>query len=66
MKVKKTLLSVFMALALLVAGGTVALADGVPAGGASCVAHCAVAMGGQHVAACAQTMDRGVSACARK
>ena len=66
MKVKKPLLSVFMALALLVAGGTAALADGVPAGGASCVAHCAVAMGGQHVAACAQTMDRGVSACARK
>ena len=29
-----------------------------------CVAHCATAMGGQHVAACAQTSNKGVSACA--
>lgn len=63
---KKTLLSMSMALVLLMAGGTAALADGVPAPDASCVAHCAVAMGGQHVAECAQTMDQGVSACARE
>jgi len=32
---------------------------------ASCVAHCATTMGGRHVANCAQTMDQGVSLCAR-
>lgn len=31
---------------------------------ASHVARCATGMGGQHVAQCAQMMDRGVSACA--
>ncbi len=32
---------------------------------ASHVAWCATQMGGQHVATCAQTMDRGVSSCAQ-
>jgi hypothetical protein len=30
-----------------------------------CVAHCATKMGGQHVANCAQMMDKGVSMCAK-
>lgn len=64
-KVKKTFLSMFMALVLLMAGGTAAIADGAPAAGASCLAHCAVTMGGQHVAESAQTMEQGVSTCAQ-
>ncbi|MBM3705102.1 MAG: hypothetical protein FJW66_01115 [Actinobacteria bacterium] len=32
---------------------------------ASHVANCATAMGGQHVAFCAQTMEKGVSECAQ-
>ncbi len=65
MRVRTTLLSASMALILLVAGGSVALADGGPAANASCVAQCAVAIGGQHVTGCAQTMGQGASTCAR-
>ena len=32
---------------------------------ASCIAFCATTEGGQHVANCAQTMGKGVSACAK-
>ena len=36
-------------------------APGDTPGSASCVAHCATTMGGQHVANCAQTSENGVS-----
>jgi hypothetical protein len=35
-----------------------------PNDSAAHVALCATSMGGQHVASCAQNMDRGVSTCA--
>ncbi len=58
----------FLTVVLLVVALTVALAVPVaaaPGENASHVAFCAVTMGGQHVAECAKTMDRGVSTCAR-
>ncbi len=36
-----------------------------PSENASHVAKCATGMGGQEVAACAQAMEKGVSACAK-
>ncbi|MBI2861149.1 MAG: hypothetical protein HYX91_06545 [Chloroflexi bacterium] len=36
-----------------------------PDASASQVAKCAVNMGGEHVAQCAQTMEQGVSSCAK-
>jgi hypothetical protein len=47
----------FIALAVPVAAA--------PNENASHIASCAVTMGGQHVAHCAQRMDRGVSTCAQ-
>ena len=57
-----------------VVAGLIALATAVfwvvpvsaaPNENASHVAQCATQMGGQHVAGCAQTMDMGVSTCAK-
>ncbi len=44
---------------------TAAPAAAAPAPRASHVAQCAVEHGGQHVAECAQTMERGISECAQ-
>ena len=58
-KGKRTLVAAVASLVLLIGGAMQVSAAEVP-----CVARCATTMGGQHVAACAQTMDKGVSACA--
>jgi hypothetical protein len=57
-KVKKGLAAAIVSLTLLVGGAMSASAAEIP-----CVAACAKAMGGQHVAACAQTMAKGASTC---
>lgn len=53
---KKTVVSVFIVLAVLSFGSS--------AFAANMVSRMATEKGGQHVAQCAQMMDKGVSACA--
>lgn len=57
---RKLLGGLLVSLTLLIGGAVPVLAAETPH-----VAKCAVEMGGQHVGQCAQTMDKGVSACAR-
>lgn len=60
-RVKRMLGAVAASLMLLAGGAISASAAETPH-----VAKCAVEMGGQHVARCAQAMDKGVSACAQE
>ncbi len=59
-KGRKLLGAMVLSLTLLVGGAVPVLAAETPH-----VAKCAVEMGGRHVEQCAQTMDKGVSACAQ-
>lgn len=59
-KGRRLLGAMAVSLTLLIAGAVPALAAETPR-----VAACAVEMGGQHVAQCAQMKDQGVSACAQ-
>ena len=60
---KRIIALVALLMALIIASATPVIA--APNENASHVAQCATQMGGQHVADCAQTMDRGVSECAQ-
>jgi hypothetical protein len=51
--------------AVILALGISVPAMAAPNAHASHVATCATGMGGQHVAQCAQMMDKGVSTCAK-
>ncbi len=57
--------TLLVVLILAVVSVTPAFAQ-TPDANASCIAQCAVQMGGQHVAACAHTMNRRVSICAQQ
>ena len=64
---KKIKIVIFLAV-LIIGISTFAsplLAATVPNVKASHVANCATTMGGQHVAECAKSMDKGVSECAK-
>jgi len=63
MKRLKLLATIPVGVALWIALSTPALA--APPSIASCLAYCASTMGGQHVAACALAMEKGVSTCAQ-
>jgi hypothetical protein len=60
---KRTLSVIALVALFVLAVPNVAFA--APNENASHVANCAIMMGGQHIAECAQTMDKGVSECAQ-
>ncbi len=59
----KTIIKISLVVVILVLSSLTSVI-GAPNSNASHIAVCATKMGGQHVAACAQSMERGVSACA--
>ena len=64
MKILFGVILVALVLSLALVAPALAKSDTLPEN-ASFIAFCATNHGGQHVADCAQTMERGVSACAK-
>jgi hypothetical protein len=64
-KIKVLIFSVVLIIGLTAFASPLLAVSPVIDSNASHVANCATEMGGQHVASCAQAMEKGVSECAQ-